>query len=330
MSEPTENHGLAPSGAKSEIATLTERVQRLRAPNPGPMTLTGTNSYLIGVGPELAVIDPGPVIESHLQTLVESATERGGKIGLILVTHGHPDHYPGAARLSELTGAPVAAHRSASFPHQIELDDGERLYTAGVTLTAIYTPGHATDHLCFYFEQEDALFTGDNILGVGTTIVAPPKGDMAHYMASLRLLEEKWSQAKVIYGGHGPEIPTPAAKIREYILHRQARQQQLTEALTTGAKTIPQIVERIYQDVDRRLWPAAARQVLAYLIMLEHGGQVTALELAPDEVRAEDSAMLNPDSTVVDPVAAAELGISNQESAGAEKIKLYSLVSQQT
>jgi glyoxylase-like metal-dependent hydrolase (beta-lactamase superfamily II) len=308
---------------KSEVAKLSELVTRLRAPNPGPMTLTGTNSYLVGMGPERVAIDPGPKLEGHLQTMAGTASAAGAKISLILVTHGHPDHYPGAERLSELTGAPVAAYRGATFPHQVELDNEQKIEAAGGTYTAIFTPGHAADHLCYFLEEEGALFTGDNILGYGTTIVAPPKGDMALYMASLHLLEEKWGQAKVIYGGHGPEIANPAAKIREYILHRQARQQQLVEAMQAGATTIPQIVERIYQDVDRRMWPAAARQALAYLIMLEREGKVRAEDLPAEEVSEADNAMLNPVGTVIDPVAAAELGISAQEMEHKDKVKRY-------
>lgn len=296
----------------SVVDNISPLVTRLRAPNPGPMTLTGTNSYLVGSGPERIAIDPGPKIESHLQTMVAEAARQKATISLILVTHGHPDHFPGAARLGELTGASVAAYHAATFPHQIDLEDNQQVQQAGVTIIAAFTPGHAVDHLCYYLKEESALFTGDNILGTGTTIVAPPKGDMAHYMSSLRILEEKFAQAKVIYGGHGPEITQPLAKIQEYIKHRLARQAQLTAALATGPKTIPQIVEQIYQDVDRRMWPAAARQVLAYLVMLEAEGQVTAQTLPIEEVAATDLAMLNPEAAGVDPVAAAELGISSQ------------------
>ncbi|HEX2910219.1 MAG TPA: MBL fold metallo-hydrolase [Chloroflexia bacterium] len=314
-----QNRGLA----KPE--QLSERVQRLRAPNPGPMTLTGTNTYLVGSGREMVVIDPGPQIESHLQAIVAVSKAQQKPVRQILVTHGHPDHFPGAEQLSKMTGAPVVAYREATFPHQDSLDDRQRVTLDGATLLAIYTPGHAIDHLCFYLEEEQALFTGDNILGQGTTVIAPPKGDMSAYLASLRLLEENWASARVIYGGHGPEVTAPDAKIREYILHRQARQQQLEEALQRSSGTIPQLVEQIYQDVDRRLWPAAARQVLAYLIMLEDEGRVTSEVISSAELSATDVAMLNPATTGVDPVAAAELGISGQPGSGLEKVKKYSL-----
>ncbi len=302
---------------------LSPLVQRLRASNPGPMTLTGTNSYLIGTGPALLVLDPGPLIESHLQSLVEAANSQAARIEMIAVTHGHPDHYPGAARLHELTGAPVVAYREATYPHQIDLEDGQSLTCGEVSLQAIFTPGHAVDHLCFYLAAEQALFTGDNILGTGTTIVAPPKGDMAAYLASLRRLQAADLAAKVIYGGHGPEITDPATKIQEYLLHRQARQQKLTDALAKSPLTIPQLVEQIYQDVDRRLWPAAARQVLAYLIMLENQGQVRSAELPATQTRPLDEEIMFPDGGAVDPVAAAELGIDQKDTS---RLKLYTLL----
>lgn len=313
---------------------LSPLVQRLRAPNPGPMTLTGTNSYIVGSGPDFIVIDPGPDITGHLQALARTVSQDSGHLKTILVTHGHPDHYPGALVLSQMTGAPVTAYTGATFPHTQNLADGATVTATGVTLNAIFTPGHAVDHLCFYLLEEKALFTGDNILGTGTTVVAPPKGNMADYLASLRRLQAAYSHAQTIYGGHGPEIKNPAAKIEEYLNHRQARQQQLMKALAVGESTIAELVERIYQDVDRRLWSAAARQVLAYLIMLEESGEVRAREATPTAADQANENLLNP-SGALDPVAAAELGISHQrtgqpddQSNGQpEKLKRYSLVS---
>lgn len=306
----------------SQVDRLSPLVVRVRAANPGPMTLTGTNSYLIGkgAGREIIVIDPGPKLQIHLDALVTTAQEMGGKIGAILVTHGHPDHFPGAARLGEMTGASVAAYQGATFPHDINLLDNQPFQTQDATIIPIFTPGHAVDHLCFYLEEEAALFTGDLILGYGTTIVAPPKGNMTEYLDSLRRLEREWSQARVIYGGHGPEITDPATKIREYLDHRKARENQLVSAMQAGATTIPEIVERIYQDVDKRMWPAAARQVMAYLIMMEQQGRVTVSD--ERAATAHEQALLNPEG-VVDPVAAAELGIE----PGKEKVRRYHLVS---
>lgn len=315
----SEEEGKGPS----QLDQLSPLVQRLRAPNPGPMTLTGTNTYILGAGGngnEVSVIDPGPKIESHLETLVETVKNMEARIGTILVTHGHPDHFPGAVRLKEMTGAPVAAYFTATFPHDLPLRDGMQVRTNDTTIKSIFTPGHAVDHLCYYLEEEDALFTGDLILGYGTTIVAPPKGDMSLYLHSLHKLEQDWGLTEVIYGGHGPEITNPGAKIREYLTHRQARLDQLLAAMQAGATTVPEIVEKIYQDVDKRMWPAAARQVMAYLVMLEQQGRIKV-----NEERAateQETAILNPGG-VVDPVAAAELGIE----PGKEKVRNYELVS---
>jgi glyoxylase-like metal-dependent hydrolase (beta-lactamase superfamily II) len=308
---------------QSKLERLSNLVHHLRAPNPGPMTLTGTNSYIVGSGgngSEVTVIDPGPDTLSHLEAIVAAAESLDAKITTILVTHGHPDHFPGAAKLKEMTGATVGAYYTSTFPHDLDLRDGMQLRTLDTTIKAIFTPGHAFDHLCYYLEEEDALFTGDLILGQGTVIVAPPKGDMKQYLHSLHKLEQDWSLTEVIYGGHGPAITSPLAKIREYIKHRQGRQDQLVAAMQAGATTVPEIVERIYQDVDKRMWPAAARQVMAYMIMLEEQGQLQVIEERP--ATEPEAKLLNPEG-VVDPVAAAELGIE----PGKEKVKRYRLIS---
>jgi glyoxylase-like metal-dependent hydrolase (beta-lactamase superfamily II) len=299
---------------------LSDLVWKVRAPNPSPMTLDGTNSYLVGKGDELIAIDPGPKMEKHLNNIVAVARGMNKTIKLILVTHGHPDHFPGAAMLAELTGAPVAAYHEATFPHDIKLKDGEIVSAAGVNLHAIFTPGHAVDHLCFYLVEEKALFTGDNILGIGTTIVAPPKGNMIKYLNSLRLLQNDWAEARVIYGGHGPAIHNPPAKIQEYLDHRAKRENMAIAALQAGAETIPQVVEKIYQDVDKRLWPAAARQVQGIFNKLETEGRVISREGAPPT--PEEDAILYPEG-IVDPVAVAELGISTEKE---KNLKHYTLV----
>jgi glyoxylase-like metal-dependent hydrolase (beta-lactamase superfamily II) len=303
----------------SELERQSELVWRLLAPNPGPMTLTGTNSYLVGKGGELVAIDPGPLLEEHLQELVSTAAQLNSQIVKILVTHGHPDHFPGAARLKELTGAPVVAYSNATFDHDENLQDSQKYLVAGVTFSCLFTPGHAVDHLCFYLEEEKALFTGDNVLGFGTTIVAPPKGNMRDYLNSLKLLQSRYPEALVIYGGHGPAITDPAAKLTEYLAHRQMRLDKVLGALGTGAQTIPQIVSQVYQDVDRRIWPAAARQVLAQLQYLEENGQVVSAEGSPPT--PEETAILYPEG-IVDPVAIAELGIT---SGSDEPLLVYTL-----
>ncbi len=301
-------------------------VSRILAPNPSPMTLEGTNTYLIDAGDGNAiVIDPGPANERHVAAIVAEAGERGLKIAAILVTHGHPDHAPGAAPLALRASAPVYAHASARFPHDRRLDEGSHLTVGTVTLRAIDAPGHARDHLVFYLEKEAALFTGDVVIGRGTVVIAPPNGDMRAYQATLRRLRDEFPSARRIYGGHGAAIDDPRAKLDEYIAHRQAREAALLAALGEGPQTIPELVARLYVDVAPLLWPAASRQILAYLIALVRVGRVRARDLSrsPD---AAERAVLAPDlSKLADPesaaVAAAELGFD----ASLDSIAAYEL-----
>ena len=298
---------------------FSERVWLLRAPNPGPMTLTGTNTWLVGANGALVVIDPGEATDSHIHALVRAAQNLNSKIEGILVTHGHPDHYPGAVKLKELCGAPIVAYRDSTFTHDENLVDGQRYEVAGVSFICYFTPGHAEDHLCFYLEQEDALFTGDNILGFGTTVVAPPKGNMSDYLRSLALLQQRCGDAKVIYGGHGPAIISPAAKFVEYINHRQKRLSMVLAALADGSQTIPEIVAHVYKDTDSRLWPVAARQVMAQLQYLEEQHKVASKEgRAPTP---EEDELLNPVG-IIDEVARAELGIGER----GEMLRFYRLL----
>ena len=268
------------------MVTLSPRVARLRAPNPGPMTLDGTNGYVVdgGDGRWIAV-DPGPDLFEHVDAFVRAAADQGARIEAIVVTHGHPDHYPAAAPLARATGAPVFAHAGAQFPHDRNLTEGDRVSVGAATLRVIEAPGHARDHVVFYLEDERALFTGDVILGRGTVIVAPPGGDMRAYQATLRRLRDELPDAAAIYGGHGPEIRTPAETIAFYITHREQREAAILTGLAGAPATIPALVAAIYRDVDERMWPAAARQILAYLIALEREGRVAErlLERAPTD-----------------------------------------------
>jgi len=259
------------------------------------MTLDGTNGYVVdgGHGRWIA-IDPGPDEPLHTDAFVAAAEARGARYAAILVTHGHPDHFPGAAPLARATGAPVFAHPAATFPHDRDVADGEMLHFDDAALRALHAPGHAADHLVFALEDEGALFTGDVIIGSGTVVVAPPNGDMRAYQATLHRLRDEAATSRVIYGGHGPERTDVAATIDAYIAHREAREAELLAALAAGQSTIPELVATIYRDVDRRLWPAAARQLLAYLIALEREGRVTStvLDVA---LTPEQRALLDPD-----------------------------------
>lgn len=299
--------------------TLSERVTRLRANNPSPMTLDGTNGYVVRVGPrQLVAIDPGPVDDAQRDAFLAAGRDAGAIYAAILVTHGHPDHFPGAAPLSAATGAPVVAHPAARFPHDRALADGERLTFPNGTLTALHAPGHAADHLVFVLEEERALFTGDVVIGTGTVVVAPPNGDMRTYQKTLRRLRDEHGDAAAIYGGHGPEIRDVRGKLDEYIEHREARERQIAGALRAlGEATIPALVAEVYRDVGRHLWPAAARQVLAYLVALEAEGAVVA-EPVSREPTPDEAALLDPDLSRLDPKAGAdviraELGYGNRE-----------------
>lgn len=298
--------------------TLSGRVRRLRAPNPSPMTLDGTNGYVVRVGPRaLAAVDPGPLDDRQRDAFLAAARELDADYAAILVTHGHPDHAPGAAPLAAATGAPVYSHPAARFPHDAELADGERLAFGDVAITALHAPGHARDHLVFVLEDERALFAGDVVLGTGTVVVAPPGGEMRTYQRTLHRLRDEHGDAAAIYGGHGPEVRDVRAKLDEYIAHRELRERQIVDALAAGVQTIPDLVERIYADTARKLWPAAARQVLAYLIALESEQRVRTQRIARDPTPRE-AALLDPDLSKLGEgqgadVVRAELGFGSAE-----------------
>jgi len=247
----------------------------VRGQNPGPFTGPGTNTYLIGTGKRPFLLDTGSGKPSYLP-LLERALARefaSDAPGDVLVTHVHADHIGGVAdvlarfgprRVSKMPW-PGKDERYALALEPIRAGDVFR--TDGATLRAIHTPGHAEDHICFYLEEERALFTGDVVLGAGTTVIPLDGGDMALYLASLeRLLALELER---IYPGHGPFIAEPAAKLREYIEHRLARERQIIEAVRAGATTVERLVERIYVETPRALWPAAGQSVLSHLHKLE-------------------------------------------------------------
>lgn len=291
-------------------------VTLVRAPNPSPMTLSGTNSYLVDCGESTAlVIDPGPPIPAHVGAIAGAARERGLSIAAIAVTHGHPDHAPGAALLAAQTGAPVYAHPAGKVVRDRDLPLDEPLRIGSIALDVVDAPGHTFDHVVFYLPPERALFTGDVILGEGTVVIAPPHGAMRPYQHTLRRLEREFPEAQTIYGGHGPIVDDARAKIAEYIAHREIRERELLDALAAGgAQTIPQLVPRIYGTAHAELYPAMARQLLAYLIALEREGRVVAHRL-DRAMTPSESETLNPDLERLvgrdqAAVIAAELGAS--------------------
>ena len=300
----------------TQVERLSDLVVRLRCPNPGPMTLTGTNTYIVGAGgsgAEMIVIDPGPDDKpNHLRAITQEVAGLNARIGLIAVTHAHPDHLPGALLLAERTGAPIAAHNSLEsrgVPLGLPLINGLRLRTSGGWLVALHLPGHAREHVCYLLEEEDALFSGDHILGQGTTVVAPPNGDMTDYMKSLRLLQSHFID--IIYPGHGDPIADPQGKIEEYIAHRTLRENQVLAALGAGVDTVDAMIPQIYAAVNPMLWPAAARQVKAHLIKLERDGKVRSEEVAGAFSQLDS---LTPEqASGIDATAAAELGFGTPD-----------------
>jgi glyoxylase-like metal-dependent hydrolase (beta-lactamase superfamily II) len=261
------------------VERLAGRVRRVLAPNPSPFTYTGTQTYIVGEG-EVAVIDPGPDLPEHVDAL--AAALSGERVAAILCTHTHRDHSPASRPLQARTGAPIVgcaplslddngpradeSFDSAYRPDRI-LADGERLVGEGWTLEAVATPGHTSNHLCLAFAEERALFTGDHVMGWSTTVVAPPDGDMADYMASLdRLLAR---DDLVYYPAHGPAVNDPRGHVRRLIGHRRMRERQILSHLERGEGRIPAMVAEMYSDIDPRLFPAAGRSVLAHLVDLE-------------------------------------------------------------
>lgn len=267
----------------------------VRAPNPSPMTLTGTNSYLLDCGAGAAlVIDPGPPLERHVRALLDAAVRRQLSVAAIAITHGHPDHAPAAAQLSRATGAAIYAHPRSAVAHDRDLPLDGALRVGERDLHVMDAPGHTFDHVVFYDPTALTLFTGDVILGEGTVVIAPPGGAMRPYQRTLERLAREFPQARTIRGGHGPLVLDAQAKIAEYVAHRKWREAQLLDVLLHGPQTIPELVERIYADTQTTLWPAAARQLMAYLEALTEEGRVVA---SPVErpLTAPESAMLNPD-----------------------------------
>jgi glyoxylase-like metal-dependent hydrolase (beta-lactamase superfamily II) len=235
------------------------------APNPGPFTLEGTNTWIVGRGPSL-VIDPGPDDPVHLEWVRRLA----GSVAAILLTHRHPDHAPGAARLADSTGAPVMAYRPG--PGEERLRPGQVVAADGVQLRVLHTPGHTKDHVVFHDEATRAMFTGDTVLGRGTSIVDPPDGEMATYVRSLEAMAAL--RPAVLYPGHGPAVWAAGEKLEEYLQHRAARERQVLAGLSDGPRSPKELVATIYADYPADLHPLAARSVLAHLLKMEAEGHV--------------------------------------------------------
>jgi glyoxylase-like metal-dependent hydrolase (beta-lactamase superfamily II) len=259
-------------------------VRRVLAPNPSAFSYTGTQTYVVGHG-VVAVIDPGPAEPAHIEAIL--AATRGETIAHILCTHTHHDHSPAARPLKAATGAEIVGcaplaladdgpRSDASFDTGYEPDrilaDGERLSGPGWTLEAIATPGHTSNHLCLALIEAEALFTGDHVMGWSTTVVSPPDGDMAAYMASLELLIGR--EDSVYYPAHGEPVENPRRYVRGLLGHRKQREGQILRLLGKGEHAIPAMVAQMYVGIDPGLHPAAGRSVLAHLIDMNARGLV--------------------------------------------------------
>jgi glyoxylase-like metal-dependent hydrolase (beta-lactamase superfamily II)/8-oxo-dGTP pyrophosphatase MutT (NUDIX family) len=250
-------------------------IVRVLAPNPGPFTLEGTNTWIVGRNPSV-VIDPGPDDPRHIEGVLADASP----IGAILLTHHHPDHAPGAGRLLTASGAPVFAYHPSV--RQRPLAHGQLIEVGAIRMVTAHTPGHTPDHVAFFIPGEGALFTGDVVLGRGTSVIDPPEGDMTAYLRSLRELREL--APRRIYPGHGPVVFDAMAKLDEYLSHRAHRGEQILAALADGKRTPAEMVPGIYgNEVPESMFSVAARSVLAHLIQLERQGRVTRIGRYSDE-----------------------------------------------
>jgi glyoxylase-like metal-dependent hydrolase (beta-lactamase superfamily II) len=291
-------------GVAEEIAP---GVRRIVANNPGPYTFLGTNTYLVGSG-NVAVIDPGPVDAAHLAAIAEAT--RGERIAHILVTHSHRDHCDGALPLQKRLGGEIVAFGptgttrgagtpglgdafvDSAFTPDLPVAGGDTVKGRGYALDVLHMPGHAPDHLCFALVGKRTVFTGDHVMGWNTTVIAPPEGNMADFIASLEKLMQRHD--KLFLPGHGGRIETPRRVVRAYITHRQWREQNILACIDDDICTIPRIAAKLYGALDADLKAAAALSVLAHLEHLIARNLVRA-EGATDKlsafyVRASDAA----------------------------------------
>lgn len=275
-------------------------VRRVLAPNPSPYTFTGTQTWLVGAGEDVAVIDPGPNgsglsvgdpsdvnAHGHVDAILRAID--GRKVTAILCTHTHRDHSPAAIPLKAATGAPIigcaplalvddgpradSAFDADYAPDRV-LQHGEKVSGDGWTLEAVATPGHTSNHLCFALLESGALFTGDHVMAWSTSVVSPPDGDMAAYMKSLSLLYDR--EDRIYYPAHGPAVTKPRQLVRGMLGHRRQRERQILRELENGVDVIPDMVSHMYKGLDPRLTGAAGRSVLAHLLDLRQRGLVQA------------------------------------------------------
>ena len=269
-----------------EVVDLSANIRRVIANNPGPFTLYGTGTYILGRG-NVAVIDPGPPDAAHVEAILEAT--RGERITHVLVTHTHMDHSPGCRLLRESTdaptygygphgagkieqGVPVEEGGDMDFVPDVKVADGDVIDGDGWSVECVYTPGHTSNHICYQLREERALFTGDHVMGWSTSIVSPPDGDMKSYMASLRRLLER--DDAVYWPTHGPAIARPKPHVEAFIAHRLEREEEIRACLARGIRRIREMVPVMYTELPEFMYPAAARSVFAAMLYMVERGEV--------------------------------------------------------
>ncbi|WP_435611746.1 MBL fold metallo-hydrolase [Streptomyces sp. bgisy159] len=267
-----------PGRPRGEVVSgpATARAVNVLAPNASPMTLDGTNTWILAEpdAEQAVVVDPGPLHEGHLRAVIDTAERAGKRIALTLLTHGHPDHAEGATRFAELTGTEVRALDPALRLGEEGLTAGSVIEVGGLVLRVVPTPGHTADSLSFHIPADRAVLTGDTVLGRGTTVVAHPDGRLGDYLDSLRRLRSLTVDDGVhtVLPGHGPVLEDAQGAVEFYLAHRAHRLAQVETAVEDGHRTPAEVVAHVYADVDPSLWPAAELSVRAQLDYLrEHG-----------------------------------------------------------
>lgn len=255
--------------AHGEVKVLSQRVRRIVAPNPGPMTGPGTNTYVVGEN-DLVVVDPGPAEPSHIDAILNCV---GDRLRYVACTHTHPDHSPAAAVLANTTGATLVGrttaddrHQDLSFQPASQIEDDDCVTGEGWTLRAIRTPGHVDNHVCYLLDEEGVVFAGDHIMNGSTVVIVPPGGNMAHYIASLRRLLDY--DVKVVAPGHGELIPDCRGEVEKLVRHRLLREAKVVGALSDQAQSLDDLVVTVYDDVDPMMHEWAKLSLLAHLIKL--------------------------------------------------------------
>ena len=270
----------------ASVETMSPNIRRVVARNPSAFTFQGTGTFIVGHG-NVAIVDPGPLIDEHVEALL--AAVRGETVTHLVVTHTHNDHSPACAPVAAATGAPTygfGPHGSGMLERGVEIDgggdmafspdvklsDGDIIEGDGWTLESVYTPGHTSNHVCFALREEAALFSGDHVMGWNTTIVSPPDGDMHDYIASLDKLMQREDHR--YWPTHGPAIEEPQRFVSALRAHRLLRAEQCLNCISQGIAAIPDMVKKLYAQLPQNMHPAAARSTLATLVYLEKMGKV--------------------------------------------------------